>query len=169
MRFLLLIILATLSFCKSTNAQFIPEMPYLPAIPTKDDNPNYPVGKDPGMINPIIPAHFRGGTDSLVAYLRLHIKLPLLKSDNRKMYSLIVAIKLDSCGKTTEVDTPWETENEWPEMEEQVKIVIKKMPDWIPATSQDRKARFKSLEVFELYAQNNHLVVEIARKYFKIY
>ncbi|WP_343691675.1 hypothetical protein [Chitinophaga sp.] len=92
MRFLLLIILATLSFCKSINAQFISEMPDLPAIPTKDDNPNYPVGKDPGMINPIIPAHFRGGTDSLVAYLRRHIKLPLLKSDNRKMYSLIVAI-----------------------------------------------------------------------------
>lgn len=39
--------------------------------------------------------------------------------------------------------------------------VAKKMPDWIPAMSQDRKTRFKSLEVFDFSVENIHEIVDL--------
>ncbi|RFM29250.1 hypothetical protein [Chitinophaga silvisoli] len=169
MRFLILTIFLECICCITIQAQVIPGMPDLPVISAESDGPGSVVGIDPGIINPDIPPAFPGGTDSLITYLKRNLKLPILKSDNKKIYGLIVGINIDSCGNVSVAHTYWESDEEWAEMAKRIKGSIARMPKWIPRMSYDRKQRLKSFEAFEFFAQNNHLVIEIYQKHLKIY
>lgn len=168
MRILIITILLFSASYLRAGAQVIPGLPDLPPIPAEYDGLDAN-GVDPKMTNPNLRPSFPGGNDSLVAYLKRHLKLPAIDTDNKNLYSLIAGISVDSTGNFWVTETMWDSENEWPVMDEQIQLAIKSMPKWIPRRSQDGRHTFKGFISLDFFFQNNHLVVEINHKYLKIF
>ena len=109
---------------------------------------NDTVNKSPGSVN--IPATFPRGSEVWKEYLNAHL-IPATALDNGAppgKYTVVVSYVIDTTGKITQIqileDPGYGAGND-------VRRVLKNSPQWIPATMNGRKVRYRQKQSFDYF------------------
>lgn len=83
-------------------------------------------------------AEFPGGVANLMEYLAKNIRYPETAMKENRSGRTVVGYTIEKDGKITNIRI---LKSSWPDCDEEAMRVVKKMPDWIPAKSNDNRTK----------------------------